>query len=229
MADVDDNRNFQCHNCNYASRHFRNILKHCNLVHSLERNFSMPCVINDCPRKYRNVKAFQYHLRTHHKDFYRQHLLKRELGVPPTDYLREVDTEDNDIEENFQSRPDQPQPSPASSHVLRQFDFQKRLGLFMLRLREQHHASQMVCNEVISEIKSIVETNNDILIAELDQTTAGLTHNVHDIIEVQSRVISDAAENVGNPNKLHRFVQDNLQYTSPLELKVNNDDFAKVQ
>ena len=133
MAEV-----FQCQRCPVKTPTHKKWLKHLQLYHENESDFSVTCGLDGCPRQFSRVKSLRNHIRRHHH--FSDSSFEEELNLLPEDTQPETTVENS---------------TSTVGNIVNQLtdSIQKQLALFYLKLQEKHIIQRAVQSSVINELE----------------------------------------------------------------------------
>ena len=229
--------NFKCCRCAYtaSARHarpFKSIMKHYDLVHATEPDFSFCCGVENCSRIYRNVRSYEFHLKIKHREFYEHHVRRvQNVAVvngprPNIDvgYIGIEDPFENPDERNDNADLDIEQEGEAILHApgAGRYDIYRHLTIVMLSLREKYNVSETACSFVAQQIQSLVNLTSDQIVSKIEreQLDPAIGIDLQEILHQQMQPINDACQDLSSAKLLHKYVKQHMGYVEPVELIV---------
>ena len=205
----------------YTARQFKGMMKHYNLVHVTERNFKFSCGVQDCPKVYRNVRSYQFHLRTKHREFYNTYVGQHEHHAQDdgldidTSYMGIVDEEDPVVE-----NPHPLIPPPRHNN----YDIHHHVAVVMLNLREKYKVSETACSFVAQQLQTFVNLSSDQIVheiqRELSQHNPEIDIDFQEILYQNTQPAINACQDFSSAKLLHKYVSKHMEYVEPLEMVV---------
>lgn len=211
---------FCCSRCDYTGLHFSQLISHYRFVHSHEHGFFVTCAIEACENKYSNVDSYLKHVKRKHKIFYQENFSKfREQNRNESIFnsLMEVDDEyDHNQEEATTGE-------LLTANDLSCIDFQKRIGIFFLSLRERYKLPSVVLPQVINEFLTMISHHQACVSYSLSQYLKdNLQLNadcLKEIVEGKSEV-ENALSSLDSEYKINKFARFKVNFVKPVQFKM---------
>lgn len=211
---------FQCSYCPIKKATHDKLLKHLQLYHENEKNFSVTCGLDGCPRVFTRVKSLQNHLRHNHKSTGRN---QSEIDEAPVTLTTVLETHPIDSEEN-------------SGVSISQFvetltdTLQRQLALFSLKLQEKHAIQRCVQTEVISEVEALFNffhlKYKDIFSKCIDNLNIDTRNPLFSFLN-DSNFVEHCFSAVSTTHKLDRYCAEELNLIEPIEYALGVDSLGK--
>ena len=235
------NTHFICKYCDYKPLNYLNVLKHYEIIH-LDSNLT--CGIDGCPKIYKNVRNLKNHSREKHKEFHAVHVSNKQFisdllntnqldADSDTDQLNLNHDADMDIVETDDTE------NIGNSNTLVKVDYEKCMAKFMLTMREKHKVPQTACTAVASEIKTLIELNNQQFASRLyqgmhlnvesEQYSVSLKNSIETCLREQNALCADSCERLDTNKKLMKYVENNFTYIAREEHILGYNDRRKPE
>lgn len=223
-----------CLKCDYQSRHFFKLISHYRFVHSHEHGFCLSCSIDGCERTYSKIDSYLKHIKRNHGMFYQTHLSNSKEQFRNEDILESlVEVNDEGICNGNQMESDEEEMEMT---IAPEINFQRKLGIFLLSLREKYKLPSVVIPEIVNEFLSMIDFHQAKFSQSLNEFSENYQLNEEQcnqlkmIVEEKSQVES-AFTSLNSEYKINKFAKKQLQYVKPVEFKpdwTRNDTYQYV-
>ena len=118
--------------CQFETRHYFKLVSHYRFIYSHEHGVSLSCAIDGCERKYAVTDFYLNQVKRKHTNFYQEHMSKsreqsrnESIFYSLVEVLKDIDFVHDNMAEGVN----------VVGEI--QVDFQKKLGIFLIFLREE--------------------------------------------------------------------------------------------
>jgi len=219
-----------CPRCTLKAVNLRYLIRHIGIRHSQERNFSITCGIDGCRKFFKLYESFRRHVYRNHRN-----VISREVGEPTNDVMLPTDCADE-----VYNAADSVDSSSALSlsddteAVCSESDVVNSLGMFCLKLKEQHGASETVVSSVVTDVihllKQVHSSHQQQILSELHKTGYDVTSNAElsSLLAKPSSTFEVCEAVLGTSDKRQRFYVDNMPLVLPQQVNIVANDLGKV-
>ncbi|CAC5426219.1 unnamed protein product [Mytilus coruscus] len=189
-----------------------------------EHDFSLSCPADNCERAYSNLDSLIKHVKKKHKTFHEENLSKYK-EKSRNDTILESLVEHND-EDYFEDNVMHNENDKIAADADITINFHKRLGSFLLMLREKYKLPSVVIPVVVNEFISMICHHQ----AQVSQSFSELMRDHVDNLQIneikrileQQTDVEDALSSLDSEYKLNKFAKQFLNFVQPLEFKANS-------
>lgn len=209
---------FICCMCNYTTNQFQYLIKHYRFGHGNDPRFNISCAIDGCAKNYRNVRAYQRHIRAKHEQFWYQiQRIHVPVVVPGDDHNLPLDIQDD---------------NDAGGEVINDHepvDVNIEVSSFLMKLREIHKTSQNSCSFVANKFVDILKFQRETIKQRVHETLERLDANIVDFNEAvlaeisQETGLEEAFSAFSNPKHLQKYVADSYDLVECQEYILGHD------
>ncbi|XP_061192283.1 uncharacterized protein LOC133200514 [Saccostrea echinata] len=216
----------------FETRQFGKLMSHYRFVHAQENGFSVLCSIDGCEKSYGNIDSFLKHIKRKHIAFHQTHMSKWKEDNRNADILEslmEVNDE-HDIDLNMAEGGVENQGMDA------EVDFQKKICVFLLQLREKYKLPAVVIPQIVNEIIMIISHHQTHYLRSLSQFLDERQIEQHDSLALkalleESSEIENALSSLDSEYKINKFAKTKLGFVKPMEIRpdrASNDTYQYV-
>lgn len=211
-------KTFVCVHCEYESRHFTRLINHYRYVHEASNGrFRIVCGISGCHKTCSAVQSLMKHIKQKHTKFYEEHVA-RKSQVQSTPYRA---CGDNPSPENQNQEDDhngEIQKVGDDTEGQCDIDLQKKVALFLLKLRELYKISGKACMFVASQMADILEIASNIP-ADSDFRKIGLQADRPESLATNCyHELHDIFVHFNDNRRLNDYAKEELCYIEPVEI-----------
>ena len=215
------NSRFKCPYCTVNKFSVGKFIRHLQLAHQQNPNFSIRCGLHHCPSQFRLVESWRRHIYRKHRDI---------LGTSTYLDSGNVDVNNDDSSgENDEYVIDSAQKQSGTNHndlVMPAAEtvsvIQKHLALFMLKLQEKHCLPKNVRGAMVDDLQFVFRyftaSMCDTLRSEL--SAAGISvdsnENLRQLLFMDTSVCM-AFNDISSEYRLNQFCKQNLGLVEPQE------------
>lgn len=206
---------FQCPRCPVKTPTHKKWLKHLQLYHENESNFSAICGLDGCPRQYSRVKSLKNHIRRHHHS--NESSLEQELNPL---------TEDTNLDSTVECS------ASTVGDIVNQLtdSIQKQLALFYLKLQEKHIVQRAVQSAVINELELLFshfhQTYQTLVATCLENVNIDINNPQLALLR-EPFLIEHCFSAVSSVYKLDKYCLETLSLIEPIEYTLGFDSHEK--
>ncbi len=211
---------YQCTYCPYLAPSLIQRLDHYKYVHSNEPGFQITCRVDNCPKRYTNIKSLKYHIKSKHYDAGKS-LVKRTVPAKEPNVVQ--GEHDYEIQE-MDTMSDQEESCIGNQAVpkLIQHDYTKQHALFLLNMKEFNKVPQTACNKISDQIQSVLELNNeqfgDRVNRVLQEKGCVTKEDITRLVAEQNANAAGSCENLNSAYKLDKYAHDNFDVVDPEDI-----------
>ncbi|XP_071839080.1 uncharacterized protein [Apostichopus japonicus] len=207
---------YSCCHCDFSTPEFEVLIKHYRFEHGNDPNFKIVCGINNCAKSYSNIRVFRRHIRQKHEFWYGR---RNNLNAPPIEV--QVDQNEHVVENGNPENIEIPHP---------EFDVNREVSMFLMKLREIHKTPQAACSFVANEFVDLLKIHRENLEKDLNNMLMRSGTNIDCLNEFglaeifQEGQLEQAFNLFSNSRNLQKYMINQYNVVEPCEYVLGRDD-----
>lgn len=214
---------FVCVNCEYESRHFTRLIRHYRYVHETPNGrFRIVCGISGCHKTCLAVRSLLKHIKQKHANFYEEHVARKSevqnVAIRASGDKPSLENESLEVSDGVCN-----QLGDVTQGQCNMVDVERKVALFLLKLRELFKVSGKACTFIASQMADILEITSEKYSSNIRANFRTLELETETCMpEIQApncyRELKDIFLHFNDNRRLNEYAQEQLCYVEPVEI-----------